>query len=164
MEVKKACEAALSNYEVLEFLRQEKLKLTSAQGSDRPLGGQRGSQVATLMLETLSALEATPAVDQDEAKVQTFLNRLDAGGFDLTKSERLMLLNQRPTSELEVHLLIEESEERLGDEKVQEVLAIVKEVLGTGEEEEQGEEEESMDADANGEEANCYELQEEADN
>jgi len=127
MEVLDASEAVLSNYEVLEFLREEKERLTS--GQHVALSG-RGSQVATLMMETLRAMEATPAAEQDEQKVNVFLNRLAEGGFDLSKSERLMLLNHRPANELEVHLLVEESEERLGDVKVQQILDIVKEVRG----------------------------------
>ncbi len=73
-------------------------------------------QVATLVLETLSSLESTPASTQTSDQVKDFLCKTEE--FGLTKSERLMLLNHRPRSELEVHLLVEESEERLNEEQV----------------------------------------------
>jgi hypothetical protein len=37
--------------------------------------------------------------------------------YDLTKAERLMLLNLRPTSEVELFLIIEEVSERLSEEE-----------------------------------------------
>ncbi len=72
--------------------------------------------MATLLLETLSSLKSTPASTQTEEKVKEFLSKTEDLG--LTKAEKLMLLNHRPQSELEVHLIVEESEERLQEEQV----------------------------------------------
>ncbi len=52
-------------------------------------------------------------------QVRSFLSRLSP--FGLTKNEKLMLLNHAPKSELEIHLLVEESEERLTDEQVRSI-------------------------------------------
>ncbi len=114
MEVVDDSEAVLSNYEVLGFLREERKELTGKKKG--PSHHPRSGQVATLLLETLSSLESTVASTQTKEAVAEFLTRTEE--FGLTRAERLMLLNHRPTTELEVHLLVEESEERLQEEQV----------------------------------------------
>ena len=133
MEVLDPSEAALCNYEVMSFLREEKDR--SNNSKDKCKGN-----IATVMLETLTALEDTPCNQQDKDKVVQFMTRMEQ--FDLTKSEKLMLLNHRPKNELEVQLMVEESEERLGEDKVTEIIKVIKEVLGGDDDDEDGEEEE----------------------
>ena len=147
MEVLDAQEAVLCNNEVLTFLQEQR-----AQFAQRKPGGAMGGggSVATLMLETLSALESTPAKDQDPESVKTFMAEVES--FNLTQLERLMLLNQCPQTDVEIHLLVEESEERLSEEQIQQLLQIIRRVLLKKEDEEEGEENEEPGDEENGEE------------
>jgi DNA-directed RNA polymerase subunit F len=134
MEVVRNTEAVLSNFEVMTFLREQKqIRLGNRTRTPGGTGAKdRSGAVTTLVFETLSAIEKTPALNQDEAKIIEFLDRLEK--FRLTRTESLMLLNHCPASAVEVHLLIEESEERLSEDNVQEILDIVQEIFGKAEE------------------------------
>ncbi len=67
--------------------------------------------------------------------------------FALTTSELLMLANHCPSTPVELHLMIADSEERIGDEGAQRVLEIVARVLRKEEIVEEEEEEELAEAD-----------------
>ena len=54
--------------------------------------------------------------------------------FQLSQSEKLLLLNHRPQSEVELSLLIEECHERLTAEQIEELMEVIQRVL-PGEEE-----------------------------
>lgn len=65
---------------------------------------------------------------------------------ELTKSELLSILNQRPSSTALLSTAIEDMEERFSDEDQNRIVDIIAEVLGRDETDEGGEEDE-MDAD-----------------
>ena len=141
MEVLKTSDCAVTNCEVLAFLREQRAKVAQSKL-------QKTGKVATLVLETLSSLEKTPAVNQGEESVAQFLSEMKP--FELSSSELLMLCNHCPASPVELHLLVEESEERLDDQQVEKILEIVRRVLRQEEEEEEevegeGEEAENED-------------------
>ena len=115
MEVLDAREAALCNYEVMTFLREQRLIF-----SERPRG--QGS-TATIVLETLTALENSPVVEQSEESVAKFMTEVK--GLGLTKAEKLMILNHCPQSEVELHLLVEEVDERINEEQRDKILELV---------------------------------------
>lgn len=48
-------------------------------------------------------LEKTPSAVQDEAIIQTFMKEIDR--FNLTKAEKLMILNLRPKTAVEIALV-----------------------------------------------------------
>ena len=144
MEVINKDEVSLSNAEVLQFLREE-----SKEAPKRPKLKQ--GSLATLRLEILTSLESGTSsalldrvLDESNAvTLQAFRDRLKP--FKLSATEELTVLNACPTRPVEVHLIVENSEERLKEDDVQGICDIVKEMLGQEdqeEEEEEGEQEE----------------------
>jgi hypothetical protein len=67
--------------------------------------------------------------------------------YELSSSELLMLANHCPKSPVELHLLIEESEDRLNEVQVEQILTVVRRVLRNEEEEEEVEMHETNDQD-----------------
>lgn len=49
--------------------------------------------------------------------------------FDLTPQERLQIVNLCPTTLVEIYLIVENCESRLGQEKAEELLYLAKETL-----------------------------------
>lgn len=111
MEILKSGEVLLSNYEVLEILKQVKKN-------------NRNSKIlATIAYETRRYLEETPANRETNASVQTLLQKLKE--FRLTKAEKLSILNNRPSNLIELEILIEENEERFSTETMNQLLEII---------------------------------------
>jgi len=117
MEVIDSTSANLSNYEVLQLLQNLR---------DNDSRKQLGS-LATIKYKTVKYLESSPCANQSDDIVATFLKAVQK--FNLTKSEKLVLLNLRPTTEVEIQLIITESEDRLTEEEIQELLTIIEETL-----------------------------------
>eukprot|EP00795_Rhopilema_esculentum_P000387 gene387-10053_t len=116
MEVTNENSAMLSNYEVLALLQEGK------KGKHIP------TNVATISYETTRYLESTPCKQQ---KPETIKNLMEAlAPFNLTKAEKLQLLNLRPTSVVELQLIVEELDERLkSEEEIETILKIIKDTL-----------------------------------
>ncbi|RWS04271.1 DNA-directed RNA polymerase III subunit RPC9-like isoform X2 [Dinothrombium tinctorium] len=112
-------ERLLSNFEVLSILREIKSK--------KRIKDQKN--VATIAYETCKYLEETPCVRQSEQCIVNYLNAIKAKAFRLTKAEKLQILNQRPSTQLEIQLLIEECEERFSEQALNEMLAVVESTL-----------------------------------
>ena len=95
-----------------------------------------------VIYESLKYLEKTAFINYSKEIIERFLKESEK--FKLTKVEKLQLLNQRPTTAVELQLLIENSEERFTIEQMDEVLDFINSSLpGITKEEEQieGEEE-----------------------
>ena len=119
MEVLNERAAMVSNYEVLTLL-QEKMEESNKKHSKK----HRQENLATITYEVMKYLEKTPCRLQSEDVVRQFLR--DVAPFNLTKCEKLQLLNLRPTTPVEIQLVVEESEERLRtDEELEELIEIV---------------------------------------
>lgn len=114
MEIVNSNSSQLSNYEVLKHLQQLK---------DGRKKDKRQGQLATITYETLRYLENTPCNQQTPETITACLKALER--FNLSKNEKLMIINLPPTTALEIQLMIEESEERLTEEQVNEILQIV---------------------------------------
>ncbi|KAK2580899.1 hypothetical protein KPH14_005969 [Odynerus spinipes] len=128
MEVLKDCAAYLSNYEVLNILQSiksnKKQKMTQ-------------NQLATITYQTIRYLEDTPCKRQNPEKIKKFLQAMES--FNLTKCEKLTLLNVCPKTALEIQLIIEDSEDRLSNEEVDSLLETIQNCLGEQEEEQEAE-------------------------
>lgn len=76
---------------------------------------------------TMEYLDSTPCSVQDSASVTECLRRL--AKHDLTKGEKLQIINHRPSAEVVFNCLVEEAEDRFTDEHVEDILAIVDQCL-----------------------------------
>lgn len=119
MEVVKTPHLLLSNYEVYDLL-QEEGKSNSK--------GKKPSQKATIAYETEQYLKSyTPSTVTSPEIVKQFLVAFKK--YRLTKGEKLQILNHRPTSLVELQLLIEESEERFSEDIMNEMITMVAEII-----------------------------------
>lgn len=112
MEIESASTALLSNLEVLQALKQYKTAKKSA--------GLRN--LATISYETLQYLENTPAKSQSTESVVQFIKATKI--YNLTKYEILWMINDPPTSALQITLLLEDIDERLTDDQTNEILQL----------------------------------------
>ncbi|XP_063974247.1 DNA-directed RNA polymerase III subunit RPC9 [Diachasmimorpha longicaudata] len=122
MEVLKENSAYLSNFEVLDILKQIK-------GNKKH---KSRNQLATITYQTVRYLEDTPCKKQNPEKIQEFLKAVE--GFKLTKCEKLTLINLCPKTAIEIQLIIEESEDRLSEEQVEALLQVISTYLDEPEE------------------------------
>ena len=146
MEIINKNSALLSNFEVYKLLKETKEiqdlkynKSINQQNIDKHL--------PTVVYESLKYLEKTACINYSKEIIEIFLKQSEK--FKLTKVEKLQLLNQRPTTAVELQLLIENSEERFTIEQMDEILDFINNLLPgiTKEEEEEhieGEEGENL--------------------
>ena len=124
MEVVETCDALPCNAEVLQFLKERRDKLKKKDREKEQLVGKG----ATVVLEALNYLESTPAGPLSEElsseKLNEFCKSIEK--FNLKPAEQLQILNHCPKSAVEIQLLVEDSEERLSDTDVDEILIAVK--------------------------------------
>ncbi|KAJ2488420.1 hypothetical protein IWW47_005389 [Coemansia sp. RSA 2052] len=153
MEVLDRQEALVSNYEVLMVLQEEDQrhkKIKTAPYVKYP------ENVNTLKFEALHYLNGTACATQSAEQIAALKKGL--AECDLTKAEVLQIINLRPKRVVELHLIIEECEERFEMEDLEYILDEVKAALpradddkddegGDMDEEEDGEGE--MDVDNN---------------
>uniref|UniRef100_A0A1A9VUK8 DNA-directed RNA polymerase III subunit RPC9 n=1 Tax=Glossina austeni TaxID=7395 RepID=A0A1A9VUK8_GLOAU len=112
MEIVRPLYSPLCNLEVMEALKN--IKDTKKKFGLRNL--------ATITYETLQYLEESPCKYQNSKNIIEFLEEMEF--YKLMPKECLMMINDPPTSALHIQLLIEDSEERLTEEQVNEILQI----------------------------------------
>ena len=124
MEIVETCDALPCNAEVLKFLKENRAKIASKSNQSK----SSQAKAATVVLEALTYLEKTPAgklsEELDSAKLNDFFSAIEK--FKLSPSEKLNILNHCPGSAVEIQLLIEDSEERLSEDQVEELLQEIK--------------------------------------
>lgn len=122
MEVIHQCVATLSNAEVYHLLESEKLI------------EHKNTNTATVAYETIRHLEQMPCRYQTKEVIEDFLRAL--APYDFTKAEKLQLLNLRPTSIVEIQLIVEELDERLKtEEELNKLINIIETKLPLGDKE-----------------------------
>lgn len=113
----------MSNFEVMETLQN--IKDTKNKFGLRNL--------ATISYETIRYLEDGVCKTQSKENILSFLEAIKP--FKLTKPECLLLVNDPPTTPLHIQLLIEDSEERLSEEEVTQIIETCRQWLLPREEE-----------------------------
>lgn len=116
MEIANANAATLSNYEVMNHLQNLKERRTNNKG-----------HLATITYETLKYLDNSACAKQSAEDIKNCLKEMEQ--FNLTKNEKLTIINNPPTTPLEMQLFIEESEERLSEHQVDTILNLVAKYL-----------------------------------
>lgn len=148
MEVINENAAFLSNLEVLMLLKD-----LQAGRNNQQKPNKHQQNLGTITYETIKYLERTPCALQTPEHVAAFMHAMK--DFELTKAEKLQLLNNRPTSMVEMYLMVEETEERMTEEQMSQLMnaivthlpgpepeVVAAEESGEAEEEEEGGEEE----------------------
>lgn len=87
----------------------------------------KDKNLPTVVYESLRYLEKTPCAQQTPELISVFLKKLDErkSEFNLTKIEKLQLINQKPSSAVELQYIIEDSEERFTLEQMDDLLEFV---------------------------------------
>ncbi|KAL0842408.1 hypothetical protein ABMA28_014519 [Loxostege sticticalis] len=119
METTKANAAFLCNFEVMQILQQLK--------DNTQKKHKREGSLATVTYETVHFLQNSDCKNQSAQAIQKFLEAMKQ--FKLTKIEKLMMVNTPPRTELEIQLIVQESEERLSEEEVKKIIDLANEFL-----------------------------------
>ncbi|KAH7919067.1 hypothetical protein BV22DRAFT_1115309 [Leucogyrophana mollusca] len=143
MEVTNARSALLSNFEVLSLLREldaehvartktavrvKKEEDAGVKTLHDPRTDEVSENLRTVELEAIQHLSAEyqPTRQQSNAKISQLVRDLEP--FNLTKAEKLQIVNLAPTELVELYVIVEELEDRLGDQ-MNDLLAVVSKSL-----------------------------------
>ncbi|CAJ0584889.1 unnamed protein product, partial [Mesorhabditis spiculigera] len=114
MEVINKMVTLLPNVEVLKIINETRARETKKKKHDQD------SKLSTLLFETSSYLNQTPVASQNEEHFCKLVEALKP--VKLTQAEILQVANLRPSSSIELQLIIEDCEERIKTEEQLEVL------------------------------------------
>lgn len=119
----------LSNYETYVIVRQIHESNNERESSKR---GKKGANrtlehcnvgLYTVTYEALKYFEQTPCIEQNPNVIREFYQEVQK--FALKKNEILQILNLRPTTPVELQLIIEDSETRLTEAQSNELIEII---------------------------------------
>ncbi|KAL5170839.1 DNA-directed RNA polymerase III subunit rpc9 [Glycine soja] len=118
MKILEGNAGALTNFEVLDFLRAK----GASKDPTRVI-----AKVSQSEYKVYDYLVDTAASVQTRESINEFLRSVKQ--HDLAKAEVLNILNIGPAAEVELYPILEESDERFGDEGVTEIVELVKKTL-----------------------------------
>ncbi|KAL1365361.1 hypothetical protein HN51_013397 [Arachis hypogaea] len=118
MKILEANNGALTNFEVLDFLRAK----GASKDPTRVL-----AKVAQSEYKVYDYLIDTAARDQTRESINEFLESVKS--HDLAKAEILNIINIRPTNIVEIFPIIECCDTRFSDEELTEIVELVKRTL-----------------------------------
>lgn len=91
--------------------------------------GKGLKNLATISYETLQYLTECPAPIKTQTVDKIVEYRTEMKNFKLTDNEIFMMVNDPPTSLLHIQLLVEDSEERLTEDQITEILQFTERFL-----------------------------------
>lgn len=112
MEVLEFCSGQLSNRETLDLLKSNV--------------GRRHIDLATILYETTSYLESSPAVSSSQESCTRFKDAIKAEKLDLSPLEQVQLINLKPQNPTELHLIVYNIEERFDEKQREQILELVR--------------------------------------
>lgn len=121
MKIKCTNEGLLSNFELLEILRER-----THEPGKTPRYPQPHDPFPT-ELQCYETLRKAPARFQNTENVSEFMSSVKP--IALTSSECLKLINLKPTTDVEIHMLVEGCESRLAEDEVADLLQLVANLL-----------------------------------
>ncbi|KAJ1761818.1 hypothetical protein LPJ77_002015 [Coemansia sp. RSA 2523] len=128
MEVIDRQEALITNYEALMVLREADVLNEADKRKQKDTARHMCPEnVTTLRFEALAYLEKTACTSQSGEQLAQLKEQLLE--YELTKGEILQILNLRPKSVVELHLLVEDCTERFLVEEIEQLVSIILEVL-----------------------------------
>ncbi|KAI3928003.1 hypothetical protein MKW98_023604 [Papaver atlanticum] len=114
MKVKKANAGALTNLEVLNFLRAR----GASTDPTRVI-----APVSPSEYQVYDYLVETAACNQTQENINEFLKSCEK--YKLAKAEKLNIINIRPATLVEIDPIIEECQDRLNEEQVEELVELI---------------------------------------
>ncbi|KAI1498057.1 RNA polymerase III, subunit C17 [Biscogniauxia marginata] len=127
MKILEAQSAVLTNLEVYKFLNDQ-----AKQYHDQKRRGP--GNLETIRKELLQYFDSPPnplsqkPLPYDTSSIPELIQRLRPYG--MSKGELAMIINMRPTSVANLNAVVEDMEERFGEDQQQEIVDIVIEILG----------------------------------
>jgi hypothetical protein len=122
MEILDSNAALISNWEILHHLQSQKAK----RSSDSSQKAKIQQNLRTLEFEIIQYLK-DPAFSKcskhTKQQISLFLSQFK--DIPLKKAEKLQILNMHPESLLDLHLIIEECEERFTEEQLNDMLTSI---------------------------------------
>jgi DNA-directed RNA polymerase subunit F len=109
----------LCDWEVLQHLCEQR---------DARSTRRTSQSVLTIEFECIEYLKAAPSGPLSKEQVNGLLQFLAAK--ELTKLERLMIVNQLPKTAVHFHVIVEECEERFADDEIEQILEVIRETVG----------------------------------
>lgn len=115
MEVVDTCSEILCNREVLDLLRNNISK--------------KQTNLATILYETTSYLESSPFSNASLTDLSEFLDAVNESKLDLSKREKIQIVDLIPQNEIELHLIVDNIEERFTEEQRNDLLKLVQSIF-----------------------------------